>query len=84
MERTATLMNSLLGVKVSSGFVARARLAERLAAAGFDEAMEDALCAGEVLCGDESPVHVLCGGHRRLRPATARRPRTAITRGYSG
>ena len=61
VERTAMLMNSLFGVEVSPGFVARAhaRLAEGLAAAGFDAAMKDALRAEEVLCGDESPVHVL-------------------------
>ncbi|TJZ96554.1 IS66 family transposase [Actinacidiphila oryziradicis] len=61
VERTAMLINSLLGVPVSSGFVARAhaRLAERLEAAGFDAAMKQALRAEDVLCGDESPVHVL-------------------------
>jgi len=61
VERAALLMNSLLGVQVSPGFVARAhaRLAERLATAGFDTAMREALRAEAVLCGDESPVHVL-------------------------
>jgi transposase len=61
VERTALLIESLLGVRVSPGFVARAhaRLAERLEAAGFDTAMREALRAEEVLCGDESPVHVL-------------------------
>jgi uncharacterized coiled-coil protein SlyX len=61
VERTALLINSLLAVEVSPGFVARAhaRLAERLAATGFDAAMKQALRAEDVLCGDESPVHVL-------------------------
>jgi transposase len=61
VERAAMLVSSLLGVEVSPGFVARAhaRLAERLDAAGFDEAMKDALRAEDVLCGDESPVNVL-------------------------
>lgn len=61
VERAARLIGSLLGVEVSPGFVARAhaRLAEHLQAAGFDEAMRDALRAEEVLCGDESPVLVL-------------------------
>ncbi len=44
-ERAARLIGMLLGVPVSAGFVDRAaqRLAERLAAAGFDEAMRAAL-----------------------------------------
>jgi hypothetical protein len=60
VERTAMLIEALLGVQVSAGFVARAsqRLAERLAAAGFDEAMKMALRAEDVLCGDESPTNV--------------------------
>jgi len=39
------LMAALLGTPVSSGFVVRAlaRLAQRLQAAGLDEAMKDAL-----------------------------------------
>jgi transposase IS66 family protein/uncharacterized protein DUF6444 len=61
VERTALLIHALLGVEVSVGFVARAaaRLADRLATAGFDEAMKAALRGEEVLCGDESPVNVL-------------------------
>ncbi|MCA1693982.1 MAG: transposase [Actinobacteria bacterium] len=61
VERTAMLIDALLGVKVSTGFVARAaeRLAGKLHVAGFDEAMKAALRAEEVLCGDESPVNVL-------------------------
>jgi hypothetical protein len=61
IERAAMVIAALLGVPVSAGFVARAnaRLAEDLKAAGFDEAMKDALRAEESLCGDESPVNVL-------------------------
>jgi hypothetical protein len=61
VERAAALMEALLGVPVSAGFVARAlaRLAERLQAAGFDEAMKDALRAEDVLCGDETPANVI-------------------------
>jgi transposase len=61
VERTAMLIHTLLGVEVSAGFVARAteRLADKLATAGFDEAMTTALRGEEVLCGDESPVNVL-------------------------
>ena len=53
-------MASLLGAPVSTGFVARAleRFAQRLAAAGFEEAMKTALRAEEVLCGDETPTNV--------------------------
>ena len=61
VERTAMLIGALLGVQVSTGFVARAaqRLAEALDIAGFDEAMKTALRNQDVLCGDESPVNVL-------------------------
>jgi hypothetical protein len=61
LERTAMLMAALLGAPVSTGFVARAleRLAQRLAAAGFDDAMTHALRAEEVLCGDETPTNVI-------------------------
>jgi hypothetical protein len=59
--RTAALMEALLGTPVSSGFVARAlaRLAQRLQAAGFDQAMTDALQAEDVLCSDETPANVI-------------------------
>lgn len=61
IERTAMLMEALLGVSVSTGFVARAleRLAQRLAAAGFDDAMKTALRTEEVLCADETPANVI-------------------------
>lgn len=60
VERTAMLMAALLGSAVSSGFVARAheRFAQRLEAAGFDDAMSAALAAEPVICGDETPVNV--------------------------
>jgi transposase len=59
--RTAMLMPALPGAPVSAGFVARAheRLAGRLEAAGFDEAMKTALRAEDVLCADETPVSVI-------------------------
>lgn len=65
VERTAMLIGALLGVEVSTGFVARAaqRLAEALDTAGFDEAMKAALRSEDVLCGDESPVNVLTNDH---------------------
>ena len=61
IERTAMLMETLTGVAVSSGFVARAleRFGQRLAAAGFDDAMTTALRAEDVLCGDETPTNVI-------------------------
>lgn len=61
VERTAMLMATLLGAPVSTGFVARALagFAERLAAAGFDEAMTTALRAEDVLCADETPTNVI-------------------------
>jgi hypothetical protein len=51
----------LLGVPVSTGFVARAheRFADLLASGGFDEAMIAALRAEAVLCADETPVNVV-------------------------
>ncbi|MQB01965.1 MAG: transposase [Actinobacteria bacterium] len=59
VERTAMLIHALLGVEVSAGFVARTaeRLADKLGAAGFDEAMKAALRGEDVLCGDESVRH---------------------------
>src|SRR3979409_1478247 len=53
-------MAALLSSPVSTGFVARAheRFAERLEAAGFDDAMRSALVGEPVLCGDETPVNV--------------------------
>ena len=46
------MMAALLGSPVSSGFVARSheRFAERLQAAGFDDAMSLALSTEPVLC----------------------------------
>ncbi len=61
IERTAMLTRALLGVPVSAGFVARAleRLAQRLAAAGFDDAMRAAPRAEDVLRADETPTNVI-------------------------
>jgi hypothetical protein len=59
VERTAALIGALLGMPVSAGFVARAheRLAQKLQAAGFSEAMKAALRAEPVLCADETVRH---------------------------
>ncbi|MDQ3150216.1 MAG: IS66 family transposase, partial [Actinomycetota bacterium] len=61
LERTAALMAMMLSAPVSTGFVARAlaRFAQRLAGAGFDEAMRTALRAEDVLCADETPTNVI-------------------------
>jgi transposase len=61
LERTAMVMESLLDVPVSSGFVGRAlqRFAQRLDAARFDDAMRTALRAEDVLCADETPTNVI-------------------------
>jgi transposase len=61
IERTAHLMAALLGIPVPTGFVARAleRFAQRLGAAGFDEAMAQALRDQDVLCGDETPTNLI-------------------------
>ncbi|WP_344188819.1 IS66 family transposase, partial [Acrocarpospora corrugata] len=61
VERTAMLMEALLGTPVSPGFVAKAhhRFADKLACAGFDEAMKAALQGEDVLCAGETPVNVL-------------------------
>jgi transposase len=77
LERTAMLMDALLGVPVSTGFVARAleRLPQRLAAAGFDEAMRAALRAEGVLCADETPTNVI-----HTRPLMSRASRWADPR----
>lgn len=60
-ERAAHLIEIMFGQRVSAGFVdrANARLAHRLTAAGFGEAMRAALLAESVLTADESPVHVV-------------------------
>jgi hypothetical protein len=60
-ERAAHVMDMLLGVPVSAGWVdkAGARLSRQLEQAGFDEAMCAALAAEPVLAADETPVNVL-------------------------
>ena len=58
IERAADLMSTLLGAPVSTGFVSRClvRLDDALQAAGFEEALKDALKAADVLGTDESPA----------------------------
>jgi transposase len=58
IERAADLMGALLNAPVSTGFVSRclARLDAALTAAGFEDALKDALRAADVLGTDETPV----------------------------
>ena len=63
-ERAAHVLDMLLGVPVSAGWVdkASARLSRQLEQAGLDEAMCAALAAEPVLAADETPVNVLPPG----------------------
>jgi transposase len=63
-ERAARVLDMLLGVPVSAGWVdkASARLSRQLEKAGFEEAMCAALAAEPVLAADETPVNVLAPG----------------------
>ena len=63
-ERAAHVVDMLLGVPVSAGWVdkASARLSRQLEQAGFDAAMCAALAAEPVLAADETPVNVLAPG----------------------
>ncbi len=63
-ERAAHVVDMLLGVPVSAGWVdkAGARLSGQLEQAGFDAAMCAALAAEPVLAADETPVNVLAPG----------------------
>jgi transposase len=58
VERAAGLMGALLRAPVSAGFVSRClvRLDAALTAAGFEDALKDALRASEVLGTDETPA----------------------------
>jgi transposase len=58
VERAADLMAALLKAPVSTGFVSRclARLDAALTAAGFEDALKDALRASGVLGTDETPA----------------------------
>ena len=58
VERAADLMGALLEAPVSTGFVSRClvRLDAALTAAGFEDALKDALRAAEVLGTDETPA----------------------------
>ena len=60
-ERAARVMDMLLGVPVSAGWVdkAAARVSAQLGEAGFDEVMLVALTAEDALAADETPVNVL-------------------------
>ena len=58
VERAADLMGALLSAPVSAGFVSRClvRLDAALTAAGFEDALKDALKAAAVLGTDETPA----------------------------
>ncbi len=58
VERAADLMGALLKAPVSTGFVSRClvRLDAALTAAGFEDALKDALTAAGVLGTDETPA----------------------------
>src|SRR5258708_1773315 len=58
VERAADLMAALLQEQVSTGFVSRClvRLDVALTAAGFEDALKDALRAADVLGTDETPA----------------------------
>ncbi|MGH3404417.1 MAG: IS66 family transposase [Streptosporangiaceae bacterium] len=58
VERAADLMGALLKAPVSTGFVSRClvRLDAALTAAGFQDALKDALRSAEVLGTDETPA----------------------------
>ena len=58
IERAADLMGALLNTPVSTGFVSRClvRLDAALIAAGFEDALKDALRAADVLGTDETPA----------------------------
>jgi len=62
-ERASNMIEIMFGQRVSAGFVDRAsaRLAQRLAGAGFEQAIRTALVAEPVLTADESPVQVVTG-----------------------
>ncbi len=63
IERAADLMGALLRAPVSTGFVSRClvRLDAALLAAGFEDALKDALKAADVLGTDETPAPLATG-----------------------
>ena len=60
IQRAAELMSALLGVQVSTGFVSSClvRLDNALDAAGFEDALKQALRAADVLGTDETPARL--------------------------
>ena len=69
IERAADLMGALLKAPVSTGFVSRclARLDAALIAAGFEDALKDALRAADVTPHRRDPCAADRGGHQRGR-----------------
>jgi hypothetical protein len=66
VERAADLMGALLKAPVSTGFVSRClvRLDAALIAAGFEDALKDALRASDVLGTDETPAPLAAAAAR--------------------
>jgi len=80
IERAADLMGALLKAPVSTGFVSRclARLDAAVTAAGFEDALKDALRAADVLGTDETPAPLMgtrtCNTVRTMRGCTGGGP----------
>jgi len=72
VERAADLMSTLLGAPVSTGFVSAClvRLDAALLAAGFEEALKDALKAADVLGTGESPAPLTAEATAATRTCT--------------
>ena len=76
LERAADMMSALLGTHVSTGFISRClvRLDEALQAAGFEEALKDALGAAVVLGTDESAAPLARTGKEATEKGTKDEP----------
>src|SRR5262249_28015192 len=82
IERAAEMMSALLGVPVSTGFVSRClvRLDDALTAAGFEDALKDALRAADVLGTDETPAPLTDAARRGNNGAPAPNPHVHTVR----
>lgn len=82
IERAADMMSALLGVPVSTGFVSRClvRLDEALTAAGFEDALKDALRAADVLGTDETPAPLTDAARRGEHGESAPNPHVYTVR----
>jgi transposase len=72
LERTADMMSALLGTPVSTGFISRCliRLDAALQAAGFEDALKNALSGADVLGTDESPAPITRTGKNLTQAGT--------------